>query len=163
MIDFWATIFRAPNDCLQYLTGKTNRFKSFNGNTAQGMIQTQMYTVCIRRECGYCAMDVSESFVTTTSDPDPFDLHPQTADTALVGTDCTNTFVSIFVGLSDQNTDTKSDKFCGRRLGSKDGNTVSGTVRSNDYIHLGSKVLTCIYKIRGCKIQDISTRIKVSV
>ena len=129
------TIFRAPNDCLQYLTGKTNRFKSFNGNSAKGMIQTQMYTVCIRRECGYCSMDVSESFVTTTTDPDPFDLHPTTADTALVGSDCTNSFVSIFVGLSDQNTDTKSDKFCGRRLGSKDGNTVSGTIRSNYYIN----------------------------
>ena len=77
-------------------------------------------------------MDVSESFVTTTTDPDPFDLHPQTADTALVGSDCTNTFVSIFVGLGVQNADTKSDKFCGRRLNSVDGNTVSGTIRCND-------------------------------
>jgi len=127
------SIMRAPNDCLQYLTGKTNRFKSFNGNSGKGMIQTQMYTVCIRRECGYCSMDVSESFVTTTSDPDPFNLHPQTADTALVGSSCTNTFVSIFTGLSDQNTDTKSDKFCGKRLGSKDGDTVSGTIRTDRF------------------------------
>ena len=79
-------------------------------------------------------MDVSESFVTTTTDPDPFDLAPTTADSALVGSDCTTSFVSIFTGLSYQNTDTKSDKFCGRRLNSKDGNTVSGTIRSNYYI-----------------------------
>ena len=89
-----------------------------------------MYAVCIRREVGYCAIDVSESFVTTTTDPDPFDLEPTTADEAEVGSDCATSFVSIYVGLSDQNSDTKSDKFCGRRLSSIDGNTVSGIIRS---------------------------------
>ena len=76
-------------------------------------------------------MDVSESFVTTTTDPDPFDLAPTTSDAAEVGSDCTTSFVSIFVGLGVQNTDTLSDKFCGRRLNSVDGNTVSGTIRCN--------------------------------
>ena len=55
----WNYLFRAPTDCLQYLTGVSNSFTSFNfGNL---MIRNLQYDVCIRPERGYCRFQLQES------------------------------------------------------------------------------------------------------
>ena len=59
------TFFRAPTDCLQYLTGPSNSFRSYNfGNT---MIRNLQYDVCIRPEEGMCQFQVRESSTQTDS------------------------------------------------------------------------------------------------
>ena len=66
---------RAPADCLQYLTGVSNSFKSFNfGNL---MIRNLQYDVCIRPESGYCRFQLLESSSTT----DSFKIDPASTTT----------------------------------------------------------------------------------
>ena len=48
-------IFRAPADCFQYFTGASGNIKSFNfvdGLTGGSMLQSQLYTACVRQEQG---------------------------------------------------------------------------------------------------------------
>lgn len=126
------SVMRAPNDCLQYHTGQSGRFKSFNGASTQGLIHNQMYNVCVRRELGFCGMDISES--TTTTSPDPFLLlgNP-TTDIAAVGTACTASYIIVPVGHNDAGVKSKSEKFCGQRLSAEQADTVSGTIRSDRF------------------------------
>jgi len=57
--------FKAPTDCLQYLTGISNSLRSFNfGNT---MIRNLQYDVCIRPEEGMCQFQLRESSTATES------------------------------------------------------------------------------------------------
>merc|ERR1712156_166901 len=59
------TAWKAPTDCLQYLTGPSNSFRSYNfGNT---MIRNLQYDVCIRPEEGMCQFQVRESSTQTDS------------------------------------------------------------------------------------------------
>ena len=59
---------RAPTDCIQYFTGKSGSVKSYNFGGGQ-LLQSQIYTNCIRTEAGYCAIQWKES---STTSPDPF-------------------------------------------------------------------------------------------
>ena len=61
-------ILRAPTDCVQYFTGKSGTVKSYNFGGGQ-LLQSQIYTNCIRTEAGYCAIQWKES---STTSPDPF-------------------------------------------------------------------------------------------
>ena len=74
------TIFRAPTDCFQYLTGISGSIKSLNYPTTA--LTDILYTICVRREYGYCGIEWSESAITS---PDPFDLNSGTEANALVG------------------------------------------------------------------------------
>ena len=64
--------FKAPADCLQYHTGPTGTFSSFNyGNV---MITSTFYTICIRQELGNCniqysvnKLDNDEEFILSNS------------------------------------------------------------------------------------------------
>merc|ERR1712079_648100 len=60
--------WKAPTDCVQYFTGKTGTVKSYNFGGGQ-LLQSQIYTNCIRTEAGYCAIQWKES---STTSPDPF-------------------------------------------------------------------------------------------
>ena len=71
--------FRAPTDCFQYLTGISGSISSLNYPTT-ALVLT--YTICVRREYGYCGIQWSESAITS---PDPFDLNTGTEANALVG------------------------------------------------------------------------------
>ena len=62
------SFYRAPTDCVQYFTGKTGSVKSYNFGGGQ-LLQSQIYTNCIRTEAGYCAIQWKES---STTSPDPF-------------------------------------------------------------------------------------------
>ena len=45
---------KAPSDCLQYYTGPAGTVASLNWPTHA--LAATMYTICIRRENGYCGM-----------------------------------------------------------------------------------------------------------
>jgi len=60
--------WKAPTDCVQYFTGKSGSVKSYNFGGGQ-LLQSQIYTNCIRTEAGYCAIQWKES---STTSPDPF-------------------------------------------------------------------------------------------
>jgi len=48
---------KAPNNCLQYLTGDTGTITTFNYNAAGGVLLTnQDYSICVRSERTYCAI-----------------------------------------------------------------------------------------------------------
>lgn len=118
------TAFKAPTDCLQYLTGVSNSFRSFNfGNL---MIRNLQYDVCIRPERGYCRFQLQESSSVIAS----FVLDPATATAAAtVGSDCTAHFITVdsyttlIAGASGGST-----RFCGNRLNLIDANTASGVL-----------------------------------
>ena len=74
------TFCRAPTDCFQYLTGTSGSIKSLNFPTTS--LTDLLYTICVRREYGYCGIEWSESAITS---PDPFDLDTGTEANALVG------------------------------------------------------------------------------
>ena len=71
------SISKAPNDCLQYYTGVSGSITSFNYPTI--LLEDMIYTICIRQEHGYCAIDYSQS---SSTSPDPFHL----SDIATTGT-----------------------------------------------------------------------------
>ena len=49
---------RPPNGCMQYFTGASGEFKSFSfGDGDTSMIRNSFYTICIRREQGFCQID----------------------------------------------------------------------------------------------------------
>ena len=86
------TCFRAPTDCFQYLTGISGSISSLNYPTT-ALVLT--YTICVRREYGYCGIEWSESAITS---PDPFDLNTGAAAIALVGgavASASNVYLSI--------------------------------------------------------------------
>ena len=92
---------RAPTDCLQYLTGVSNSFKSFNfGNL---MIRNLQYDVCIRPESGYCRFQLLESSSTT----DSFKIDPASTTTTskvklslkFIYSEKATKFCEIFTGL----------------------------------------------------------------
>jgi len=64
------SLAKAPSDCYQYHTGASGVVKSLNYGTPL-MITDMLYTVCVRREAGFCGIEWSES---ATTSPDPFDL-----------------------------------------------------------------------------------------
>ena len=64
---------RAPNDCLQYLTGRSGAVSSLNWPTV--MLTDQLYTICVRRESGYCGI---EWMADSTTSPDSFQLSSDT-------------------------------------------------------------------------------------
>jgi len=51
-----------PDCCLQYYTGLTGRFETFNynGGNGESHLANQDYSACIRQECGYCCIQYQE-------------------------------------------------------------------------------------------------------
>jgi len=120
------TAFKAPTDCLQYLTGVSNSFTSFNfGNL---MIRNLQYDVCIRPERGYCRFQLQESSSVIASFVLDQDNAPAFA-AASVGADCNRQFITVdsyttlIAGASAGST-----RFCGNRLNLINGNTDSGVL-----------------------------------
>lgn len=116
------TAWKAPADCMQYLTGVSNSFKSFNfGNL---MIRNLQYDVCIRPESGYCRFQLLESSSTT----DSFKIDPaSTTTTSKVGvSSCDTQFITV--DSFDELSTTKSTRFCGEYLNIIDADTKSGVI-----------------------------------
>jgi len=137
------TAFKAPTDCLQYLTGPSNRIRSFNfGNP---MIRNLQYDVCIRPEKGMCQFQVREASTTT----DSFKLSREnaaavsensgTGDIAGTANGCPHQFITVenhatigenqgsAVGRQNHGSE-GSSRFCGDFLNILNGNTASGVL-----------------------------------
>lgn len=114
------TNFKAPADCLQYLTGLTNSFKSFNFGGL--MIRNLQYEVCIRQERGYCRFQLSESSSTT----DSFQIDPTSTTTTVskIGANCDTQFIFVNNGHLASTT----NKYCGELLNPVDAETKSGII-----------------------------------
>jgi len=70
---------KAPADCMQYLTGISGGISSLNYPTTA--LTDIAYTICVRREYGFCGIEWAESAI---SSPDAFDLDAGAAADALV-------------------------------------------------------------------------------
>jgi len=124
--------------CLQWLTGPGGRFQSLNyGAQVPISISGVQYSVCIRKEEGFCGFSLSQARRTGT--PDPFNLiwtgkvtanpSPPTdccyVAYALTDEDCNNEFISV---ASSTMTTTK---FCGGVLASENFATQPGIIHSD--------------------------------
>jgi len=142
------TAWKAPTDCLQYLTGVSNSFKSYNFGFP--MIRNLQYDVCIRPEKGMCQFEVRESSTTT----DSFRLtsvvgeifvgsaatgaaeNAGTMDATNLGQaalGCPTQFITVesFNQVSAFSTNLGSEgssRFCGDVLNARDGDTIPGTL-----------------------------------
>jgi len=138
------TAWKAPTDCLQYLTGVSNSFKSYNFGFP--MIRNLQYDVCIRPEKGMCQFEVRESSTTI----DSFRLSNMAAGSAATGAaenagtmddtnlgqaalGCPHQFITVesFNQVSSFSTNLGSEgssRFCGDVLNARNGDTISGTL-----------------------------------
>merc|ERR1711971_120484 len=66
------TTWKAPDDCLQYLTGRSGTFRGFNHPTGN-IIEGQLYQICIRQEVGTCSIAYTPRQVNGN---DAFQLNP---------------------------------------------------------------------------------------
>lgn len=131
--------WKAPTDCLQYLTGISNSLRSFNfGDT---MIRNLQYDVCIRPEIGMCQFELRESSTATES----FRLGSMAAaantgaaengGTGVVdgagdaATGCPEQFITVesHANLGPGGSQ-GSSRFCGDELNPINGNTDSGVL-----------------------------------
>ena len=67
-IECWSTA-KPPTDCYQYFTGDSGNVQSLNWPTVA--LDHLDYSICVRQESGYCAIQWSPSASTS---PDPFEL-----------------------------------------------------------------------------------------
>lgn len=119
----------APVGCLQYYTGASGEFKSFNyksevsATNDPNHLANQNYAVCIRVENGYCGIRYSQ----VTNDIYSFTVSGDSAQTNFMlassevkygDTDCRNDYI-IIPGGSDNgvNNEFSRDRFCGNALG----------------------------------------------
>jgi len=138
--------WKAPTDCLQYLTGMSNSLRSFNfGDT---MIRNLQYDVCIRPEKGMCQFEVRQSSTTTDSfkmgssaDAVPNAFTAGAAENGGMGVvdgsdvmipGCPQQFITVeshahLGGVGDGGSQ-GSSRFCGDELNSNNGNTDSGVL-----------------------------------
>ena len=65
---------RPPADCYQYITGISGRVQSLNYPTVA--LDDVDYTICVRQESGYCGIQWTPAYSTSTAaaSPDPFQL-----------------------------------------------------------------------------------------
>merc|ERR1739846_88916 len=63
---------KAPGGCLQYLTGTSGNFQSFNYGTTGALIDNLLYNVCVRKEAGMCSYTVRQARSATGATPDAF-------------------------------------------------------------------------------------------
>jgi len=117
--------WRAPDDCLQYHTGPTGDFSSFNFPNGQ-LLSSQNYRICIRQELGYCSITYSTSSVTS---PDPFEM-PSTNSGTTTANKCMTAYISIPIGGDTGISDSQALRYCGSAFDSAEGSTNNGLVSS---------------------------------
>jgi hypothetical protein len=113
--------WKAPADCLQYLTGRSNSFQSFNFQGG-AMISNLQYDICIRQEAGFCKFQLYES--STTTDSFTLDSASFVATESDIGDQCTEQFITV----NAYEPGTNMGRYCGGILNLKTGNTKSGVV-----------------------------------
>jgi len=128
----------ADRGCLQWFTDIGGRIQSFNKLEINPItLSNLLYTICIRREDGFCGFAISETTPTRSmgNDPQPDSFNLQKTDVTdgdgVLGvksfTDslCNNEYVGI------SSTIHKSSRYCGNEFAPGDGNVESGVVFSD--------------------------------
>ena len=79
---FWLffSLSKAPTDCLQYHTGVSGEITSLNYPTV--MITDIAYTICVRREHGYCGVEWA---LEASTSPDSYVLDNTISGTSYTG------------------------------------------------------------------------------
>jgi len=119
---------KAPDGCLQYYTGVSGSFTSFNGgSTTNAMLANQDYTACIRKEAGMCKFGVRQSRGHNKT-PNAFSLSATSIATAVAGgATCSTTNLSWITIPGAATIPT----FCGGILSTVTGNTDPSVVISD--------------------------------
>jgi len=114
--------YRAPTDCVQYHTGLSGKFMSFNhpGYIPEG----QNYAICIRQEEGHCSISYSTNPIGANED---FRLHPKPANNFMAtaakrSTSCARAQIQI------RSNPAQSDVYCGRTFNANSGDEADGVV-----------------------------------
>jgi len=113
---------KAPSDCLQYFTGASGNFKSFNYGTTGALIDNLLYLVCIRREAGMCSFTVRQARSATGATPDAFQVG--TGAAGAVGTGNCATGASLLI----PNTGVTDPRYCGSVLTNTNADTSASPV-----------------------------------
>jgi len=127
------TTWKAPEDCLQYLTGGSGASRGFNHPTGN-IIEGQLYQICIRQEVGTCSIAYSVKQVAVGRDP--FQLNPRTAPVANVGranrarNSCPRAWISICGDRENGAGNAAGSIYCGGALNSLRDNDVDGVITS---------------------------------
>jgi len=114
--------YRAPTDCVQYFTGVSNTFKSFNHPSY--IPQGQHYAICFRQEEGYCSIAYSTNPIGSNED---FRLHPKDGCSSTTLTSKRSTGCK-WAQIQIRTNPVQSDVYCGRSFNSNSGNIVDGVV-----------------------------------
>jgi len=105
---------KAPGGCLQYFTGASGNFLSFNSGAAGALLDDLLYNVCIRREAGMCSYTVREA--RTGAAPDSFQVGSiapvVAAPEGLIGLAACNVAAG-FTWLTIPNSAILDPKYCG--------------------------------------------------
>jgi hypothetical protein len=113
--------YRAPTDCVQYHTGLSGTFMSFNHPNY--IPQGQHYAICIRQEEGHCSIAYSTNPIGSNED---FRLHPKALSTTITtskrSTSCARAQLQI------RTNPVQSDVYCGRSFNSNSGDEADGVV-----------------------------------
>jgi len=150
------SVERAPEGCLQYLTGISGNVSSFNwklqdnmnGQSFSNHLSNLRYNVCVRRESGYCSIEwgvgtsfenstgyfsMSGALPTSTGNP----VTVTSTDVDIGDAECREDFLNIpggWGGTDPNNALFTRDRYCGQAFGycTKDDCTTReiGTVRS---------------------------------
>lgn len=80
-----------PADCLQYFTGVSGKFKTYNYDGANTHLGNQQYSACIRKEAGFCCI----KYFPCKDDENSFSLDSQDADNSIIESDCTQDYVRL--------------------------------------------------------------------
>eukprot|EP00095_Tigriopus_kingsejongensis_P007869 maker-scaffold127_size327531-snap-gene-0.8 protein:Tk07869 transcript:maker-scaffold127_size327531-snap-gene-0.8-mRNA-1 annotation:"PREDICTED: uncharacterized protein LOC100161421" len=117
---------KAPTDCVQYFTGVSGGFQSYNFQGGQ-LIDNQAYTTCFRQEEGFCEISYSEASSSTTP---AFDLYISAAFVAPEATRVAqNNAAACNVYVQIPSTTTTSSVHCGGVFSPLSLDTVPGAVR----------------------------------
>jgi len=120
--------WRAPDDCLQYHTGNSGGFKSFNFDNGQ-VLSSQNYRICIRQEIDFCSIAYSPVIVSSSSsDPDSFELPTSTTGGTTTTTNCKQAYIGIPIGGDTGTGDSQANRYCGSYFDSQEGSTRNGMV-----------------------------------
>ncbi|KAK5642457.1 hypothetical protein RI129_008624 [Pyrocoelia pectoralis] len=123
--------------CLQYYTGVSGQIKSFNYDLATGLqLSNQDYSICIRTERNFCAIQYTACADTVNNRSQSFTLvgNSNNVVQAMTST-CQADFIVIpmtmNVGRPPGTTAVTADRFCGGTLNTEANAMVSSTIRSN--------------------------------
>jgi len=116
---------KAPSDCLQYFTGASGNFKSFNYGTTGALIDNLLYLVCIRREAGMCSFTVRQARSATGATPDAFQVGTGAVGAVGAANCATGAFLII------PNSGVQAPEYCGSVLTNTNADTTASPVTGN--------------------------------